>query len=146
MSGLIYTFISMLSIYMFGTNLKTDILDNIAVIDGWVSTFLRTIFLFVLACHIPYIFFSGKDSVINLYLEIKNRKISEYLRKTRVSFTLDQLASMTSNLEHFIITVSVLAVEVIGGIFITDIDIIFSFVTALGFSLFCFTFPGAFYI
>lgn len=40
---------------------------------------MRISFLIVLACHIPFVFFFGKDSALKMYVEIKNKSISNFM-------------------------------------------------------------------
>lgn len=45
------------------------------------SIILRVSFLIVIACHIPFIFFSGKECLLNMYFEITRKAISKALEQ-----------------------------------------------------------------
>lgn len=79
-SNLIYTVLSMLAIYMFGSRLEADLLDNIGE-DGynWESTVLSISFLIMILCHIPFVFFYGKENFLVLIDEIDRKSISKAL-------------------------------------------------------------------
>jgi amino acid permease len=74
---IIYIIIAFLSLYMFGSAISSNVLDNINAISGeWTSLLLRFVFLIVIGCHIPFIFFAGKDCFLNMYYELSRRAIS----------------------------------------------------------------------
>jgi len=64
-SMLIYCLLGILSLFIFGGVIGDDILDNVdEEKDYWESYILRGLFMIVLACHIPFIFFSGKEAML----------------------------------------------------------------------------------
>lgn len=65
----VYTIVALLALYMFGSTLNSNVLENISLETGWESIVLRFAFMIVVACHIPFIFFSGKECLINIYFE-----------------------------------------------------------------------------
>lgn len=57
-------------------------MDNLdAAGSVWWSLVLRIVFLIVVACHIPFMFFSGKETLLNMYYEITQRAISKVLEQ-----------------------------------------------------------------
>jgi len=88
----IYTFLSVVCVFMFGSGVKgsTNIMDCVnkeyAIDHGrWESFVLQFLFMIVLACHIPFIFFSGKESLCIIIDEIDRRSISKTLDE-RIEF------------------------------------------------------------
>ena len=60
----IYVSLGILSIYIFGTELHASVLQNVNQEDNLYSLIIRLAFLVVLACHIPYVFFPTKESML----------------------------------------------------------------------------------
>ena len=88
-----YLVLALVGVYMFGSEIESSFLTNVALeCSGdtcpWPSILLRFIFLVVLACHIPFIFFSGKEGMLIIIDELDRRTVSaaleaklEYLKK-----------------------------------------------------------------
>ena len=84
---IIYMCVMFISLYTFGIHVQGDVLENVEEVTDWESYILRALFLLVMASHVPFIFFVGKESVLALvalcYLhgaqkeDIDNNVISE---------------------------------------------------------------------
>ena len=79
-SNIIYSIIAILAVYMYGSSIEPNVMQNINA-DGKNSgsIILRASFLLVVGCHIPFIFFAGKECLLNMYFELKMRAISRAL-------------------------------------------------------------------
>lgn len=84
LSMVVYIALSVLSIFTFGSALKPDLIDNVGeeIDHDFESIVLRAAFAIVIVCHIPYVFFAGKESLLVLIDEIDRRSISSSLDKT----------------------------------------------------------------
>ena len=78
----LYFVISYSSIFLFGKNIESPVTNNVNEEEGhWESYMLRVLFMIVIACHIPFIFFSGKESLLIIIDEIDRRSISSTLEE-----------------------------------------------------------------
>ena len=68
--------LGLLALFTFGSNLSTSVLANIDLETTLSSKVIRFAFLIVLACHIPYVFFSGKESLLIIVDEYRNKSMS----------------------------------------------------------------------
>lgn len=82
--GSLYVILAVISIFMFGSAVESSVLGNVG--DECSdencpveSVVLRILFLIVIACHIPFIFFSGKEGVLIIIDEISRESISAAL-------------------------------------------------------------------
>jgi len=71
LSTVIYVSLGILSIYTFGSDLKSSVLKNVDEEQNVYSYIIRVAFLLVLAFHIPYIFFPTKESFLIIFDEAK---------------------------------------------------------------------------
>ena len=81
MTVVIYIAVGFVSLYMFGSSIHTNVLDNVNEETDATSYVIRVAFLIVLACHIPYIFFSGKESLLIILDEVMRNSMSKSLYK-----------------------------------------------------------------
>ena len=73
-----YCFLSVISVQLFGNQIavqSANVINNInreytVNPNRWESFILRVLFMIVLACHIPFIFFSGKEALLIIIDEI----------------------------------------------------------------------------
>jgi len=82
----LYLLLAFIGLYMFGSAVETSILTNIADQCAGedcptTSIVLRFIFMIVLACHIPFIFFSGKEGMLIVIDELDRKTISTALEQ-----------------------------------------------------------------
>lgn len=77
----IYVSFSLISIFKFGGPIFESILDNVDEDTDFESYIIRVLFLIVLACHVPYIFFSGKESLCIIVDEIMRGKMTKALEE-----------------------------------------------------------------
>lgn len=86
----IYVSVSVVSMLMFGTNLYSSVLINIGAESKYncsppfsvkfVEAYIVQItFMIVIACHIPFIFFAGKEGLCIFVDELDRKSISNVL-------------------------------------------------------------------
>jgi len=182
LTNIIYISIAFLGVFFFGSAIEESILNNISLHgEDWESYVLRIIFLLVLACHIPFIFFSGKESVLIIIDEFNRQSISKALMQKVGEMDPDsetqvflepgneqQKPDEEEEVEpeertstsgrapmaykempyhiYCIATTSLYVLEIIGAILVTDIGLIFEFVSAIAMSTLCFILPGVLFL
>lgn len=71
----IYATLSIAAMFLFGKKLGQSILINVGMKYEddkiyWEAYAMQVFFLVILACHIPYLYFSGKESILIIIDEI----------------------------------------------------------------------------
>jgi len=167
-TSFIYIAIALLGVFFFGTTIDQNILNNVSLeSDHWESYMLRCIFLLVLGCHIPFIFFTGKESTLIIIDEWDRKSISHALEAKVIdeassymmggedlivgpeetSQRRKSLAYKEMNITYYYVATLVLFYfEVFGACILNDIGLIFEFISAIAISALAFVFPGLFYL
>ena len=72
------------AVYEFGTKIKTNILETVGTTRTHSNTtmVIEVAYLIGFVCHIPYVFFSGKESFLIMFDEIFTRRLSESIEKS----------------------------------------------------------------
>ena len=84
--ALVYITLGVLCLAMFGSELQSDVLLNMATRPGISSIILRLVFAFLLMMHIPYVFFTTKDASLVLIDELQRSTISEHLKAKLIAY------------------------------------------------------------
>jgi hypothetical protein len=80
MSMSIYFVVSLVAIYMFGSMISSNVLDNVGNEGAtWEALVLRIAFLLVIGCHIPYVFYGGKECLLIMIDEFTRQTVSKSL-------------------------------------------------------------------
>lgn len=76
----VYVAFSIVALYMFGSGLLPDVLDNIGREESDIGSFIiRAAFLIVVGCHLPFVFFGCKDCFLIVLDEIARGSVSKSL-------------------------------------------------------------------
>ena len=79
LSFIIYVSLGILSIYTFGSEISPSVITYVDREKNAYSYIIRCAFLIVLACHIPYIFFPTKESLLIIFDEAENKTMTKAL-------------------------------------------------------------------
>ena len=117
---------------------------------------LRLSFTILLLCHVPFIFFAGKESLLIIVDEITRRQIS-----LNLDFSINGIDNTNGNLEDIRDVMSFKSMKkwvyltgtlllyttcVLGGLFVKDLGVVFEIIAALTKTNINFICPGYFYL
>lgn len=168
--GIIYFIVGLLGAVFFGAKVEVNVLTSIGKEDDrWESYVLRCLFGIILACHIPFIFFSGKEAALIVIDEFNRKSISRAIQLKMSDATLSRRDSKEEDLvkapvlpnrerrnslayhemsyvQYFTVTTVCYITCLIFSIFIKDISYVFEVLSAVCVSFIAFIFPGWFYL
>jgi amino acid permease len=78
---IIYLCCGLFAVYLFGSSVNSNVLYNLDGETTIVSYLIRFSFLILLACHVPYVFFLGKEGACIVVDEVMTGSMSKSLAK-----------------------------------------------------------------
>jgi amino acid permease len=84
-SIVVYFLVAMIGVALFGSALSSSVLFNFGEVSNsngnpfWESTIIQISFMIVLLCHIPFIFYGGKEGLCIIVDEAQRKSISNVL-------------------------------------------------------------------
>jgi hypothetical protein len=147
----VYITLGIICLYDFGTALDANVLTNVDEEKGSIISYIiRVSFLIVLACHIPYIFYTGKESLLIFIVETVDKQMSRALEmqeentirdgNNQINPDVEQQGEIKKMFEempaglYYSGTLALYAVEIVGAILITDLSTIFDFIGGISLS------------
>ena len=174
MISIVYLTLACVATYEFGANLTGSVLDVVGQQRHMSSSYIiRSGYLIGLVCHIPFLFFAGKESFLTLIAESWNKSLSTSIEnglKEHEKKHLNQTGSPPSGASlnpdpevendvqrksviesmdpytYFIGTSILIGVCVLGAITIPDPEQIFEIISGFTVSAIVFIFPALFYL
>ncbi len=73
----IYIVLAILYVYSYGSAIFENLLDNMTSKNGYWDTYvLRGSFLVMISCHIPFVFFYGREQFMIIIDELDRKSVS----------------------------------------------------------------------
>lgn len=151
----IYISTGLLAIYLFGTSLSENTLDNIAD-EGknFLSMAVRIFFACVVACHVPYCFYYGKEGCCLVADELSRSSTSQQLEKMFQRYEAGEEVMDESDPAYFsmnqpmyyTITIVLFLLTMVLANLVPDVAVIFDYMAALSISGMQFILPGYSYL
>lgn len=81
LTAVIYTTVGLICLFMFGTETESSVLLNVGTyhpngVTFWQAYVTQVSFMIVLMCHIPFIFYAGKEGLLIIIDELDRKSIS----------------------------------------------------------------------
>ena len=144
---IIYMCCGLFAVYLFGSNVQSNVLDNIDSETTVVSYVIRLAFLILLACHVPYVFFLGKEGACIVVDEVMTGSMSKSLEKrtNKDHQELDSEVIVYHNMNKYayiITTIVLYALCVIVACLTQNLGALFNYIAAFSVSGIQFFVPG----
>mmetsp|Transcript_34843 Transcript_34843/g.25169 ORF Transcript_34843/g.25169 Transcript_34843/m.25169 type:complete len:129 (+) Transcript_34843:842-1228(+) len=86
MCSLVYIILGFAGLSIFGSSVTSNILTDLAETNNIVLSYtLRIIFVFVVLFHMPFIFYSGKESFLIVFDEFDRKSLTKVLEEKEKS-------------------------------------------------------------
>jgi hypothetical protein len=76
LSAVVYSMVGIFGCLLMGENIKISIVGNIAEEKSAISVAIQSVFIIVLACHIPYNFYVVKECLLTMVDEANRKSLS----------------------------------------------------------------------
>lgn len=139
-SATIYFIVTLLSIALFGEELKSDVMHNIARSKYVLKYFCSILFLVIAAMHTPIIFFVGKEKFLTFYTELRYRSLSTNPEHHSM------ISSTLAAKEYYPITILLYVGVVVAAILIEDLGFVFALCGSFSATTIAFILPPIFYL
>lgn len=144
---LIYASCGMIAIYLFGCSIKDNVLDNLNGETSVISYIIRLSFMILLACHIPYVFFLGKEGGCIVVDELMTKSMSKSLEKriNKEDQGLDNEVIVYHNMNKFAYVITTLILYfmcIIVACVTVNLGALFNYIAAFSVSGIQFFVPG----
>lgn len=103
----LYLIISVIGIALFGNDINSSVLVNFGTITTptgkpfWESAIIQFAFIIVLMCHIPFVYFAGKEAVLIIVDELHRKSISTVLQivvdEMEITLNLNKTRDLSSS-------------------------------------------------
>ena len=149
---IIYVSTGLLVIYLFGSGVDPNCLVNIADEGGNVLSYLnRVFFAIVIACHVPFVFFYGKEGICIVIDEIQHKSTSAQLSAKKRAVVHEDKDEPPAYLNmnpkiYYGVTVFLYVLVITCANLVPDVAVIFDYMAALSISGMQFLLPGISYI
>lgn len=87
---IVYVLASLIASRLYGEDIATNLLINISNESGVIPVVLQIIFLVIAVCHIPMIFFFGKESILIIFDEMTRKSYSQPSNKENTTCQQDK--------------------------------------------------------
>ena len=98
-SFFLYVGLGVLSIFVFGSGISSNLLNNVNTETSITSYIIRIAFMIVLACHIPYIFYFTKESLLIMIDETRRKSMTHALELTLQKAVYSEQQTFTADFE-----------------------------------------------
>ena len=95
----LYIAISVVAIFVFGSDLKSDVMENVSENSDPLSYILQFLFLIISSMHIPIVLFVGKEAILIIFDECMRKTISnarENARSANIEVRAERVSSPNS--------------------------------------------------